>query len=99
MLADDRELLYGRCAKKLKIQGTPLFKKICGHLVQTLGISAQAAKAAIPPRVTEWRRLRISQGGDTITARGCQKIRSDARDTSFVRVSDLVYFRLRNFED
>ncbi|CAE6433460.1 unnamed protein product [Rhizoctonia solani] len=87
---DDRALLYGRCAKKLKIHGTPLYNKICGHLVQTLGISTEAAKAAIPRNVIEWRRLRISQGGDTITAKGCQKIRSDARDSSFVRYSLLV---------
>ncbi|KEP49798.1 transposase family Tnp2 protein [Rhizoctonia solani 123E] len=86
----DRALLYGRCAKKLKIHGTPLYNKICGHLVQSLGISTQAAKAAIPRSVIEWRRLRISQGGDTITANGCQKIRSDARDSSFVRYSLLV---------
>ncbi|KAH7335740.1 hypothetical protein B0J17DRAFT_729521 [Rhizoctonia solani] len=32
----------------------------------------------------------ISQGGDPITAKGCQKIRSDVRDSSFVRYALLV---------
>lgn len=86
-MTDERALLYGRCAKKLNIHGTPLHDKICGHLVQTLGISTREANMAIPQYVVEWRRLQISQGGDSITAKGCQKIRSDARDSSFVRVS------------
>lgn len=87
MLADVRAILSGRCAKKLKVHGTALHNKICGHLVQTLGISRAAAKAAIPQYVTEWRRLKISQDGDLITAKACQKIRPDARDSSFIRVS------------
>ncbi|CAE7160816.1 unnamed protein product [Rhizoctonia solani] len=53
-------------------------------------MSTQAAEAAIPPSVREWRRLKISQGGDSITAKGCQKIRPDARDSTFVRYALLV---------
>ncbi|KAL5635302.1 hypothetical protein ACGC1H_004176 [Rhizoctonia solani] len=86
----ERAILSGQCAKKLKVHDTTLYNKICGHLVHTLGISTAAAKAAIPHYVTEWRRLRISQGGDSITAKGCQKIRPDARDSSFIRYALLV---------
>jgi hypothetical protein len=90
-MTDVHAILSGRCAKKLKVHGTALYNKICGHLVQTLGISRTAAMAAIPQKVTEWRRLRISQGGDSITAKGCQKSRVDTRDSSFVRVSYSLY--------
>ncbi|QRW17362.1 Transposase family tnp2 [Rhizoctonia solani] len=88
-LTDERTILLGRCASNLKISDQ-LQRKICGYLVQSFGISVFEAKKAIPERVPEWRRLRISQGGDTITARGSQKIRSDARDSSFVRYELLV---------
>ncbi|KAF8738383.1 hypothetical protein RHS02_05723, partial [Rhizoctonia solani] len=80
----ERTILLGRCASNLKISDQ-LQRKICGYLVQLFGISVFEAKKAIPERVPEWRRLRISQGGDTITAQGSQKICSDARDSSFVR--------------
>jgi hypothetical protein len=91
-MQDDREILLGQCAKKLMIHGTPMYNKICGYLVQMLGITTREAREAIPRCVTEWRRLKISQGGDTITAKGCQKIRSDARDSSFVRVSNYFVY-------
>ncbi|KAH7316374.1 hypothetical protein B0J17DRAFT_584693 [Rhizoctonia solani] len=86
----DNKLFYGRCAKKFTLHGTPLYNKICGHLVQRFGISTTDAKQAIPRQVVEWRRLKITQGGDSITAKGCQKILSDARDSSLVRYSLLV---------
>ncbi|KAF8751639.1 hypothetical protein RHS01_08282 [Rhizoctonia solani] len=85
----ERTILLGRCASNLKISDQ-LQRKICGYLVQLFGISVFEAKKAIPERVPEWRRLRISQGGDTITAWGSQKIRSDARNSSFVRYELLV---------
>jgi hypothetical protein len=78
------------------IHGTPMYNKICGYLVQMLGITTREAREAIPQRVTEWRQLKISQVGDTITAKGCQKICSDARNSSFVRVSNyFVYIALK----
>ncbi|KAB5587509.1 Transposase family Tnp2 protein [Ceratobasidium theobromae] len=85
----ERALLFGRCATELRVTDQ-LRRKLCAYVVHSFGIPLSEAKKVIPTHVPQWRRLRISQGGDTITARGCQKMRSDARDSSFVRYELLV---------
>ena len=49
----------------------------------------KASKKIIPETLKQWGRMRITNGGDLIHARGYHKLRSDGRDASFVRVSNM----------
>jgi hypothetical protein len=65
----------------------PILTKIAAYLATFLGVRASEAKEQIPRQLKQWGRLQISNGGDLIQARGFHKLRSDGRDSSYVRVS------------
>ncbi|KAF8674983.1 Transposase family tnp2 [Rhizoctonia solani] len=48
-------------------------------------IGKKLALELIPDTLQQWGRMRITQGGDLIQARGYHKLRWDGRDASFVR--------------
>ncbi|KAG8759066.1 hypothetical protein FRC12_009857 [Ceratobasidium sp. 428] len=81
-----RARLLNKCAAPLTVT-TQLRNKISAYLGTTFGLPSQVIKDVIPKTLKEWRRLAISQGVDTIQAAGCQKLRADSRDSTFVRKS------------
>lgn len=69
-------------------------RKITKFLATAFEVDGRHAQTLIPSSLKQWGRLQISNGGDLIQARGYHQLRSDGRDSSFVRVRNLI---LRQF--
>lgn len=85
-LIDPHTLLLTPHSKRLEV--TPQLKRqIIRYLTTSFGIVLDDARPHIPEYLDQWGRFRIANGGDEVHANGYYKLRSDGRDSSFVRVS------------
>ncbi|CAE6477612.1 unnamed protein product [Rhizoctonia solani] len=70
----------------------PLRNQINKYLATAFGvkINNKASEEIVPASLKQWGRMRITDGGDLVHARGYHKLRPDGRDASFVRYQLLV---------
>ncbi|KAB5587477.1 Transposase domain containing protein [Ceratobasidium theobromae] len=68
----------------------PMRRKITKFLATAFEVDGRHAQTLIPSSLKQWGRLQISNGGDLIQAHGYHQLRSDGRDSSFVRYELLV---------
>lgn len=85
-LLDPTILLLSPHTERLAV--TPQLKnKIIKYLATAFPVRGNIVRNYIPESLEQWGRMRMTNGGDLIHARGYHTLRPDGRDASFVRVS------------
>ena len=76
----------------------PTIRKVLTNgLVTRFGISLEVAKKFLPKVVEQWGKLRRLEGGDIMHAHDIVSRCADGRDVSFIRVRELVFLEMTDF--